>query len=463
MRFHLLGVGGAGMNVIAQLLHAEGHDVSGSDKQNSAVLERLKQSGVKVFVGHDEKNVPEDCIVVYSSAINSSNPELSIAKRRKQEIWHRSKALAFVGRDKKFVSVAGTHGKTTTSGMLSFALTKMNLKPSYAVGSEIKGLNLACKFDEGDIFVAEADESDKSFLNYSSEVAIVTNIEADHLDNYKDLFELRSVFEDFANNIVPDGTLVTCSDDDGGKFLAEKMFSHRRVITYGYKKCTNPNISTSVQIVDEKFTTNSASATFVLTENGEKYNYDVDLDVTGRHNLLNACAVFCAGIHFGVDLSELLKALSLFQGTGRRFEFRGCYKSVKIFDDYAHHPTEVKAAIDQARIVAGAGKVYVIFQPHLYSRTMFFAKDFAKSLSLADCAVVVDIYAAREDPVEGVDSSIITKYMDSNKGVFIPDKNEAAYYVASHVCAGDIIVTIGAGDITFLCDNIYKFLQGELF
>ncbi len=463
MNFHLIGIGGAGMSVIAHLLNEQGHVVSGSDKNESLTLENLREKGVKVFVGHDETNVPNDCVVVVSTAITKVNPEYAYAKDKGLEIWHRSQALDFVARSKKMIAVAGAHGKTTTSGMFAFVLNSMGLDPSYAVGSTIKGLGKGGYAGKGDFFVAEADESDKSFLNYSPRLSIVTNVEADHLDNYADEQEFRDIFVEFANKILPNGALVVCRDDEGALELARTMSNKLRVITYGKSTSVVEGEYARVSITEEELNSNGAKAVFELEHKGEKLKQHIELQVSGAHNILNAAGVFAACFDLGLDLEKVAFGLKGFSGTGRRFELRGECAGVRIFDDYAHHPTEVLAALKQARIYAGEGRVAVIFQPHLYSRTINFAQDFAKSLSLADLAIVVDIFAAREEPVEGIDSSIITNYMDSEIGHYIPDKQEAAFFVSNWVCESDIIVTVGAGDITYLGDTIIEFLQGELF
>lgn len=463
MKFHLIGIGGAGMSVIAHLLSEQGYVVSGSDKADGVNLQPLRDKGVKVFVGHDETNVPLDSVVVVSTAITNVNPEFRFAQENGLEIWHRSQALAFAAKSKDMIAVAGAHGKTTTSGMFAFVLHDMGVDPSYAVGSTIAGLGKGGYAGKGSFFVAEADESDKSFLNYSPRLSIVTNVEADHLDNYADETEFKNIFVDFANRVEKNGALVVCRDDNGSLELARKMASKMRVITYGRSAETVVGEYARVCIKNEELCLQGAKADFVVEFEGKETVYNISLQVTGSHNVLNSCAVFASCFDLGLDLSSVCRSLFGFKGTGRRFELRGECSGVRVYDDYAHHPTEVAAALKQARIFADSGRVAVIFQPHLYSRTMNFAKQFADSLSLADLAIVVDIYGAREEPVEGVDSSIITNHMIDEIGQYIPSKVDAAFFVSNWVCDGDIIVTIGAGDITALGDTIIEFLQGELF
>ncbi|QPK81870.1 UDP-N-acetylmuramate--L-alanine ligase [Schaalia sp. ZJ405] len=462
-RFHLIGVGGAGMSVVAELLADRGAQVSGSDREASRVTEHLADLGVKVSIGHDAAHVPSDATVVVSTAIRPSNPELAIARTRGQEVIHRSEALALAATGLSFVAVAGAHGKTTTSGMLAVALGQAGRDPSVAVGGVLPEYGSGAHLGSGDVFVAEADESDGSFVNYQPSVAIVTNVEPDHLDRYgtRDAFE--AVFVDFARRIVPGGQLIVCAEDAGAVRLAQSARDLGiRVVSYGRgpQSLEEPSVLVSdVELSREgsRFTLSLACADPDVSGIPPT---DVELSVPGEHNVLNAAAVWAAGVALGVSPEQMARGLSAFTGTVRRFEFRGEVAGRRLFDDYAHHPTEVAAAIRQARLVAGSGTVTVVFQPHLYSRTRIFADDFARSLALADTVIVTDIYAAREDPEPGLDSSVISRKIPG--AVFIPDMHEAARVAASTVPRDGILVTMGAGSVTTCGEDVLRAWSQEL-
>lgn len=455
--FYLIGIGGAGMSVVAQLLSEEGHQVSGSDKADGERLEHLRSLGITCHVGHNAEQVPEDATVVISTAVRESNPELARARSLGLPVWHRSKALAFAAQAKQFVAVAGAHGKTTTSAMLATALAGCNLDPSFAVGGVINGYGTGAHVGKGDFFIAEADESDGSFLNYRSRLAIVTNVEPDHLDHYHTQQAFEQAFVDFVNHIEPGGATVIGTDDVGARRLAAKVVGKVRVISYGFEPFSRSNVH--VQISSTKMDGMHAQAKLTCTGDWD-YNVDLQLNVTGAHNLLNATAAWAAGVDLGANPDELIRALQNFRGTGRRFQAVGEVSGIRVFDDYAHHPTEVKAALEQAHTVAGKGRVLVVFQPHLYSRTQNFADRFVQALDLADQAIVCDIYAAREDPIPGVDSRLITERMAN--GTYVADRFEAGSQLACSARPGDVIVTIGAGDITQVAPRIVAELGERL-
>ena len=443
-KYHLIGIGGAGMSAVAELLAARGFQVSGSDQAESKVLERLRTLGIEAASRHDDSNVPPDAVVVVSSAIKKDNPELKAAFRRHQVVIHRSKALAFAARGQRFIAVAGAHGKTTTSGMLAHVLDVCGEDPSFAVGSGVIGMGTGARIGSGGAFVAEADESDESFLNYSPQTAIVTNVEPDHLDHYGSEEEFREVFFKFAKRIEPGGTLICCADDPGSAALAlraKREIPSLRVLTYG----VGGEIRIS-PLGDGNAESRSPGVAGGVTWNTT--SYDIELQVAGWHNLENATAAWIAAVCEGVDPSKAADALGSFRGTGRRFELRGEVNGRRLFDDYAHHPTEVAAMVAQARQVAGDGPVVVLFQPHLYSRTLAFADRFAKALSGADRVVLADIYGAREEPVPGVSSALIADKVSGAKYVQGQSVRDAARLAAGLTPEGGILVLTGAGDIT---------------
>lgn len=453
--FHLIGIGGAGMSVVAELLHERGATVSGSDKADSALLARLSGLGIDVHVGHDASHVPQGATVVVSTAIRESNPELAIAREREQAVIHRSQALALAASGMRFIGVAGAHGKTTTSGMLAVALRDAGLDPSVAVGGIVPQFGSGAHLGSGDVFVAEADESDGSFLNYSPTIEIVTNVEPDHLDRYGTREAFEAIFVEFANRLRPGGLLICCGEDEGAMRLARgaRGLGHR-VTTYGRPDhCDErPDIALTQVSVDA-----AGASTRVVAAS---WAVDLRLSVPGVHNVLNAAAALAAGVELGVAPEEMAASLCEFTGTSRRFEKRGEVGGRRLFDDYAHHPTEVAAAIAQARTVADGASVTVVFQPHLYSRTRLFANRFAHALRGADHVVLTDIYAAREDPEEGVSSRLICDQIEG--AVFVPEMHEAARVGARLVDEGGILITMGAGSITSCGDDVLdEWMRGE--
>lgn len=448
--YHFVGAGGAGMSVIAELLHQQGHTVTGSDRLESAVLERLRSRGIDVWAGHDPGRVPHEATLVVSSAIRPSNPELQVGKSRGQKVLHRSEALALAALGKRFVAVAGAHGKTTTAAMLTRGLIELGWDPSCALGGPILGPGSGAILGSGEVFVAEADESDGSFLNYRPEVALVTNIEPDHLDHFGSREAFENIFFEFASRIEPGGTLVCCADDPGAARLAARAraeLDHVRVWTYGHEQMQeNPDIV----LTEVSLGRDSAQAEIVF-RSATPEPLPVDLQVTGEHNLLNAAGALGAGVALGADPARLAAALGSFTGAGRRFETRGEAAGRRVIVDYAHHPTEIAAALRQARLAAGPGKVVAVFQPHLYTRTANFRSEFAQALAAADEIVLADIFAAREDPVPGVSSGLIAEEL-SQRGLdyhYEPGLSvrEVAELGASLTAPGDILMLVGAGDI----------------
>ena len=446
--FHLIGIGGAGMSVVAELLADRGNTVSGSDRAESPAMDHLRSLGIDAIVGQSAENVPEGATVVVSSAIRDSNPELARARELGLEVIHRSQALALAAEGRRFVAVAGAHGKTTTSAMLATVLDDAGEDPSYAIGGVIRGRGTGAHLGTGDVFVAEADESDGSFLNYSPYIALVTNVEPDHLDHYGSKEAFEQAFVDFADRIVEDGALVCCAEDDGAMRLARRVREAGRVsvLTYGRPEQCPEDPDCAIGAVE----LGARGTRFTVTLDGT--TTPVEMSAPGLHNVLNGAGTFAVASLLGVDSAAIAHGLAQFGGTERRFEFRGEVGGRRLFDDYAHHPTEVAAAVAEARTVAGEGTVTVLFQPHLYSRTRNFADRFADALSGADEVVVTGIYAAREDPMEGVDSSLITSRLPGSH--LVEDMDEAAVAAADLTSEGGVCVTMGAGSVTTLGDRI---------
>lgn len=451
--FHFIGVGGAGMSVVAELLWDRGLQVTGSDRCDTPALEHLRSLGIDVRVGHDPARVPHDAVVVVSSAVRDSNPELAVARARGQHVIHRSQALALAASGMRFVAVAGAHGKTTTSAMLAVALREAGLDPSAAIGGVVEQFHGGAHLGSGDVFVAEADESDGSFLNYAPSIEVVTNIEPDHLDHYGTREAFEQAFVDFADRLVEGGQLVCCAEDEGAARLAAQMAPRHRVRTYGRpgQSCVVPDVAIEAVTATDQ----GSRATIV---DGD-LRVPLELRVPGLHNVVNATGAWCAGTDLGVDPVVMARALGVFTGTQRRFQARGAVGTRRLFDDYAHHPTEVAATLAEARTVADGGEVTVVFQPHLFSRTRTFAERFARALGAADHVVVTDVYASREDPIEGVDASLITRALPGSH--LVHDMHEAARLGARLTPAGGILVTMGAGDITTTGDDVLQEWQAE--
>lgn len=447
-RVHFIGIGGVGMSAVARIMVARGVTVSGSDAKDLPVMADLAAAGARIAVGYSPANLVDAQTVVAGSAIRPDNPELAAARSAGLPVIHRSEALAATMADDTVVTVAGTHGKSTTTSMITVLLQGAGLDPSFAIGANVPALGVNAAHGSSRIFVAEADESDGSFLNYRPQIAVVTNVEPDHLDYYGTAEAVYASFDRFTELLPADGVLVACADDAGASALARRTIErgNTRVILYGTSK--------DAQI---KLHDGGPGQVWVSTPAGR---FAVELQVPGRHNALNAAAAFAVALELGVGPEAAAGALAHFSGASRRFELKGEGRGVRVYDDYAHHPTEVRAALSAARAVAGEHKVHVLFQPHLFSRTREFAREFAEALNAADTALVLDIYAAREDPVPGVSSQLIADHLGPGGRLVGPDQ-EAVQAVLAAAEPGDIVLTTGAGDVTGYGPLIVEALNTE--
>ena len=451
-RVHLIGIGGAGMSGIARILLARGVAVSGSDAKDSRVVLALRALGARVEIGHDPAHLPDaPATVVVSSAIRPSNPELSAARERGLDVAHRAQALAALTVGRRLVCVTGTAGKTSTTSMLTVALQHAGLDPSFAIGGDLASSGSGAHEGLGEVFVAEADESDASFLAFTPAVTVVTNVEADHLDHYGTAEAYVAAFGEFLDRIEPGGTLVACADDPGSADLARLAQARGiRVQRYGREG--------DARLVD--FRPDGPGARVVLRYAGVEHL--LRLSVPGEHMALNALAALLAGVALGATPDALLAGLAAFDGVRRRFEFKGRVGGVAVYDDYAHHPSKVAAQLRAARdVVAGTGRVVVAFQPHLYSRTREFAADFGRALALADEVVVLDVFGAREDPEPGVTGALVADAVPLPAGRvrFVPRWSEVPAVVAKIARSGDLVVTMGAGDVTVLGPEVLLELE----
>jgi UDP-N-acetylmuramate--alanine ligase len=446
-RVHFIGIGGVGMSAVARIMVARGVPVTGSDAKDLPVMADLAAAGAGISVGYAAGNLGTAQTVVAGSAIRADNPELEAAHAAGLPVLHRSEALAATMAEDRVVTVAGTHGKSTTTSMIAVLLQRAGLDPSFAIGANVPALGVNAASGTSDVFVAEADESDGSFLNYRPQIAVVTNVEPDHLDYYGTAEAVYASFDRFTELLPADGVLVACADDAGARALAGRTAArgNTRVVLYG-----------TAEDAQLRLHDGGPGDVWVDTPAGR---FALELQVPGRHNALNAAAAFAVALELGVAPETASRALSHFSGASRRFEFKGEGRGVRVYDDYAHHPTEVRAALAAARSVAGSQKVHVLFQPHLFSRTREFAGEFAEALNTADTALVLDIYPAREDPIPGVSSQLIGDRLSS--GGRLVSAADAVRAIVAEAAPGDIVLTAGAGDVTAYGPLIVEALAAE--
>jgi len=449
-RAHLIGIGGAGMSGIARILLARGATVSGSDAKDSRAFLTLRAQGARIEIGQRAENLGDPSCVVVSTAIKETNPELAAARERGIPVLHRAKALALLMEGHRVACIAGTHGKTSTTSMLTVALQHCRMDPSFAIGGDLNESGANAHHGEGGVFVAEADESDGSFLNYTPSVAVVTNVEPDHLDHHGTAEAYSAVFTEFVKRIEPGGLLIVCGDDAAANALADRA-EGVRVRRYG-RTVTGED---DARVLDYR----PADTGGVVRLSLSGREIEVRVAVPGEHMALNALAALLAGLELGAPAAGLAEGLAAFGGVRRRFEFKGRAGDVRVYDDYAHHPTEVGAQLRAVRHAAGTGRVVVVFQPHLYSRTKTFATEFAQALSQADEVVVLDVYGAREEPEPGVTGALVAEKIDGPGVHYEPAFDRVVPLAADLVKPGDLLVTMGAGDVTTLGPEILAELD----
>lgn len=444
---HFVGIGGSGMSGIARLFLAAGHTVTGSDVRESSNTQALRELGATIAIGHDEANVGDAQTLVVTGALWQDNPEYVLAKRRGIPVLHRSQALAWLIAGQRLIAVAGAHGKTTSTGMIVTALRALGQDPSFVNGGVIEPLGVSSGRGEGELFVVEADESDGSFLLYDTAVALITNVDPDHLDHYGSLEGFEAAFVDFAQAA---SELVVVSSDDPGAVRVTARLTGKRVITFG----EHPDADVRLHSV-----VTDGPVSFTVRWRGE--DHTATLRVPGRHNAVNAAGAFAVLVGLGFDPAASLEAIAGFGGTQRRFELHGTVGGVSVYDDYAHHPTEVAAALAAARTVVGDGRIIAVHQPHLYSRTRLFAREFAETLErYADETVVLDVYGAREDPEPGVTGALVSeRFSDPDRVAFIADWQEAAEHTARLARDGDFVITLGCGDVYRIVPQLLDSLR----
>jgi len=447
---HLVGVGGAGMSAIATVLAAMGHRVSGSDLKASAGLERLRALGVQVTVGHDAANLPADLdFLAISTAVPSTNPEVVAAGERGVPVLRRAQLLAAIAATRDTIAVAGTHGKTTTSSMLALVLIAAGRRPSFIIGGEVNEIGTGAAWDAGELFVIEADESDGSGFTLPRLAAIVTNVEPDHLEHYGSVEALHAAFGQFLADTP--GPRVVCADDA----VAAALGRRNRAVSYG------TSASADYRMVG--LVTGRAGSSFVLEHGGESLG-EVRLPVPGAHNARNATGAIVTGLELGVSFEAAATALGRYAGVARRFEHRGEAAGVTFVDDYAHLPTEVSAALGAA-LDGDWHRVVVVFQPHRYSRTAALWQDFAEAFDGADLLVVTDVYPAGEAPRPGVSGKLVADaVLDARpwrRLAYLPRRVDLVRYLSHELRPNDLCLTLGAGDLTSLPDEVQEVLEAR--
>jgi len=444
---HFVGIGGSGMSGIARILLGMGHKVTGSDLRDTSNVAALRELGAEIFIGHDAKHLGNPDTVVVTSALWPTNPEYLLAKERGIPVIHRSQALAYLTSKREVIAVAGAHGKTTSTGMIITALLALGEDPSFVNGGVIAALSASSASGSGELFVIEADESDGSFLHYDTAVALITNVDADHLDHYGSEEAFEAEFARFAKGAKK---FVAISADDAGAVRVTRLIKDKRVIKFGHSDDADVRLFN----VDAS----GAEVSFSLEYADQQFN--AKLLVPGEHNAVNAAGAFAVMVGLGFDPQKSLTAIASFGGTERRFQLHGAERGVSVYDDFAHHPTEVSAAIKAAKAVVGNGRLITVFQPHLYSRTRLMAKEFAEALSASDEVVVLDIYAAREDPEPGVTGELISSaFKNAGQVHYVPEWDDVADVAAKLARPGDFIMTMGCGDVYRMVPNLLNALK----
>ena len=452
-KLHFVGIGGIGMSGLAEILVDQGFTVTGSDRSANDNTERLEGLGIRIAIGHDAKNVEKDVdVLVYSSAIPPENPEVVAARQRNIPVIRRAEMLAEVMRLKYGIGIAGTHGKTTTTSMVSLILMEGGVDPTVIVGGRLHGLaGSNARMGKGDFIVVEADEYDRSFLSITPTIAVLTTLETDHLDCYRDLEDIKSAFIQFAAKVPFYGFVVLCLDEPALQDIMPKI--KKKIITYGL------NGQADLQAVDIVHRQNRTR--FTVLRNGGELG-EIELQLPGKHNVQNALAAIAVGLSLDVPFAKVKTGIEKFTGVFRRWEVKAEVQGITVVDDYAHHPTEIKATL--AGVKAGwRRRVICVFQPHLYSRTRDFYDEFGRSFFNADVLVVTDVYPAREEPIQGVSGELIAnaaKVFGHKQVHYVPDKTSVPSFLMDIKQEGDIVITMGAGDIWKFGEQFVAALKG---
>ncbi|MBD3226113.1 MAG: UDP-N-acetylmuramate--L-alanine ligase [Caldithrix sp.] len=449
-KFHFIGIGGIGMSGIAEILLAEGHLVSGSDRQQSEITDYLQSKGAEIYIGQDRTHVHAVDYCVFSSAVSPDNPEIQAAKEKGIPLVRRAEMLAQLVNPKFNISVAGTHGKTTTSSMLGNVLIDAGFDPTIIVGGRLQKLKTNARLGKSDYILCEADEYDRSFLTLYPRIAIITSIEADHLDIYKDIDDLKHTFNRFANQVPYNGLIACCWDDP----------NIREILNNFYPSCYTYGLEPGARFRAENIKFKETHTRFDVIET-DHFLGSIELKSSGSHNVRNALGVVAVSSALDIPFDTVARSLNRFEGVQRRFEIKGFFNDVMIVDDYAHHPTEVDTTIAAAKS-GWDRRLVAIFQPHLFSRTKDFYKEFAEALKKADLVIVSGIYPAREQPIEGVSGEMITnhlKYLGHGHSYFVENRHDIPDFLNGKTETGDMVLTMGAGNIWEIIEPIIKKIK----
>jgi len=455
-RVHFIGIGGSGLSAIALLLKESGYEVTGSDQTPSQFALDLQNQGVTVYIGHHPRNIGNAEIVIMSSAVKADNPEVEAAKKAGIPVYKRSDFLGQLMEKKTGIAVAGTHGKTTTTAMIAWMLYAMKRDPSFIVGSTLNNLKVNAHAGEGDVFVIEADEYDNMFLGLKPQIAVVTNLEHDHPDFFPKFEDMYSAFQKFVDLLPEDGTLIACAEDDG----AVSLLSHARrkglnVLSYSVQGEMTINSPQWLQARTVKPNTRGGFDFSAMTNLDLSATMNVSLQVPGEHNVRNALAALSVAAMLGLPLDQASNALSEFTGTGRRFEIRGEKNGIVIIDDYAHHPTEIRATLSGAKARYPNSRIVAVWQPHTYSRTKTLMMDFAKAFSDADEVLVTEIYASREG-TQDFSSAEVVSIMPHASARYTGSLSKTKEYLLKHVRSNDVVLVLSAGDADKLSGELLK-------
>jgi UDP-N-acetylmuramate--alanine ligase len=453
-KLHFVGIGGIGMSGIAEILNAEGFAVTGSDRAASENTERLQSLGISVLIGHEAGNLAPDVdALVYSSAVGSDNPEVVEAHRRKIPVIRRAEMLAEVMRLKYGIGIAGTHGKTTTTSMVSLVLMEGGIDPTVIVGGRLRGLaGSNARLGKGEFIVVEADEFDRSFLSITPTIAVLTTLETDHLDCYRDLDDIKSAFIQFAGKVPFYGFVVLCLDEPALQDIMPKI--KKKIVTYGLNGQADLQ---AVEIVHRQNMT-----TFTVLRDGKELG-GIQLQIPGDHNVQNALAATAVGLELQVPFAKVKAGIEKFTGVFRRWEVKAELDGITVIDDYAHHPTEIKATLAGAK-AGWRRRTVCVFQPHLYSRTRDFYDEFGRAFFNADVLIVTDVYPAREEPIQGVTGELIAnaaKEFGHKQVHYVPEKKDVPGYLMTITRPGDMVITMGAGDIWKFGEQFISLRKGS--
>jgi UDP-N-acetylmuramate--alanine ligase len=448
-RVHIMGIAGSGMSGLARILLERGVVVNGCEARDSITVATLRALGATVHIGHSAEHLAEADTFVYTTAISPRHPEFAAARASGLPVLRRAAALAAALEDRRCIAISGTHGKTTTTSLLTVAAQACGLDPCFAIGGNLYETGKNAHLGTGQLAIVEADESDGSFLLTRPGAAVITNVEADHLENHGDLEGIFRAFEQFVDRIEPGGLLLTCADDAGAVRVADyARRSGRRLLTYGTSPTADFRVSEIVPLPD--------AVGFRVDGPGLPARHVRVGSLIGRHMALNATAALAMAAELGFDVDVVIAAWAVFGGVRRRFESHGEAGGVRVYDDYAHHPTEVAASLGAARDAVGPGRLIAVFQPGTYSRTQTFAREFAAAMSIADIAVVMDIFPAREEPIPGVTGATISDLitLPPERVIYEPRYSATPERIAALARPGDLVLTMGIGDVYLLCDDI---------